>query len=47
MLNTKKVLHFFIEKKPDTWKVLTAKYDPTGELKIKNEAFLKKEKLWY
>lgn len=33
--NVKKVLHHLIEKKPDMWKALEDKYDPTGKYKKK------------
>ncbi|XP_049831162.1 ejaculatory bulb-specific protein 3-like [Schistocerca gregaria] len=38
-----KVVNFLIENRPDQWKELEAKYDPTGIYKRKYEARLKKQ----
>ncbi|KAL1459683.1 hypothetical protein WDU94_011640 [Cyamophila willieti] len=37
----KKIFKFLIEKKPEQWKALEAKYDPSGSYKTKYDATLK------
>lgn len=38
---SKKVFKFLIEKKPEQWKALEAKYDPSGSYKTKYDAKIK------
>ncbi|CAH1364951.1 hypothetical protein MTP99_001271 [Tenebrio molitor] len=42
---TKKVIHHLIEKKPDMWKELEARYDPNGDYKKKYKDLIEKEGL--
>ncbi|KAI5703496.1 hypothetical protein M8J75_012464 [Diaphorina citri] len=37
----KKIFKFLIEKKPEEWKALESKYDPSGSYKAKYDAQLK------
>ncbi|EFA07417.1 chemosensory protein 18 precursor [Tribolium castaneum] len=40
--NVRKVLHHLIDNKPDMWKQLEAKYDPSGEYRSKYKDELEK-----
>ncbi|XP_044263394.1 ejaculatory bulb-specific protein 3-like [Tribolium madens] len=44
--SVKKVLHHLIDKKPDMWNKLEAKYDPSGEFKRKYKDELAKNGIY-